>query len=475
MRFSELYQVERTTEDDWFDPFLDNDTPLYPDPFEVYADAAAQWSDAHDYLLDFFDIVLGLVKRSGGDRSTQSWRKAERLLLFPEPAEFCLGLSEGSVRGSGSGSGLQAAMLDGALEAVRRGIEKIEHMELLVLFGEGIGADRVGDIICNVLKGHFIRYTQGVVERHSIPTTAVKVRHAAWQPSHARWRDELLQLPINPHTRGAVLLCPGRFLRDIPVVTPEDFWDWCWSNENERIRGDFNYDIATNVSAREKARLARTNPDLVEAFLRDLESSAPEPYDLKEDPRYYQDWYEDGRAISERSPHKFTPARQEQFSRFISATVVGSFRWAVEDTADWELLWYKRTPRNERAVQHLFRSITTHYCRANNIDISPESNAGRGPVDFKFSRGWTARALVEVKLTNNTKFWKGLQRQLPQYLRAEDVDFGVFLSVGFRDQDFESDRMDAVRKAADSVGRELGCKIEAAFVDARPKLSASRL
>jgi len=30
----------------------------------------------------------------------------------------------------------------------------------------------------------------------------------------------------------------------------------------------------------------------------------------------------------------------------------------------------------------------TSYCQANNLDLSPESDAGRGPVDFKISQGF---------------------------------------------------------------------------------------
>ena len=40
-----------------------------------------------------------------------------------------------------------------------------------------------------------------------------------------------------------------------------------------------------------------------------------------------------------------------------------------------------------------------------------------GPVDFKFSTGYSKRVLLEVKLAHNTKLWNGLQRQLPRYTK----------------------------------------------------------
>ncbi len=42
------------------------------------------------------------------------------------------------------------------------------------------------------------------------------------------------------------------------------------------------------------------------------------------------------------------------------------------------------------------------YCEINNLDISPESNTGRGPVDFKISRE-EDKTVIEIKLTSNNK------------------------------------------------------------------------
>jgi DNA-binding sugar fermentation-stimulating protein len=62
------------------------------------------------------------------------------------------------------------------------------------------------------------------------------------------------------------------------------------------------------------------------------------------------------------------------------------------------LLWNENeTPKSEEAAQLLFHGIVKHYCTANNVEVSPEVNIGRGPVDFKISSGHKFRTLVEVK------------------------------------------------------------------------------
>lgn len=54
-------------------------------------------------------------------------------------------------------------------------------------------------------------------------------------------------------------------------------------------------------------------------------------------------------------------------------------------------------------------------------DVSPESNSGRGPVDFKISRGATDKTLVEFKLASNTNLKRQLKNQIAIYEKAHDT------------------------------------------------------
>lgn len=475
VRFSEVFELELDEQDDWFDPFLEADTRLFVDPFLVYADDEEHWAAAHGRLIDFFNMVLELVALSGFRRHSAHWRAAERLMVFPEPAEFCLGFAESSTAGAGSGRGLQAGMLEGAKSSVQLGILAVEHFEELTLFESGIGADRIGDITCNVLKHEFVEYTQGVAARHDVPTESIRLRHATWNRDARAWLDRFVNLPRNPYSGRAILLAPRRFLRELPSVDPVDFWNWCWSNANEEIRGAFNYDIGRHVDGRTIARFARLNPHLAGKYLRHLEEQPKPPYDFERDPQWQVEWYAAGARFADQIPLARLATTPAEFCDFVEA-IVSAFAQNVEEQDGWILLWNdEERPRAERIVQALFRSTVIHYCRANDIDLSGESNAGRGPVDFKFSQGWEARAVVEVKLTNNSRYWHGLTRQTPQYMRSEEVECGFFVSVGFRDDDFEEERESQVQEAARSTASETGRDVRVVFVDARRKKSASKL
>ncbi|WP_146075374.1 hypothetical protein [Streptomyces sp. Ru71] len=474
MRFSETFDVTRTAEDDWFDPLLLADTNLCVDPFLIYDDANEFWARAHDDMIDFFVMVLKMVKAAKGDEKTPSWAKAKSLLLFPEPDEFCLGVTEGSPKGSGSGKGLQRPMLASAQVAVRHDIEAVEHIEELVLFQEGMGLDRISDMVCNVLKKHFVTYTQEVARRHSVPTERIRVRHSSWDDRNAKWRDEFVELPRNPYTGSAILLTPARFLREMLTIGADDFWDWAWRQDSETLRANFNFDLAWRVPAAMKARMARENPELVKAYMRERETDEKKPYDIENDPLLRTKTYELGKSLATENPLSFTPSTPDEFREFIAA-LIAAYAHGIEQSDGWRLLWDKTKFRPESACQSLFRFAASHYCRAHKIDLTSEANAGRGPVDFKFVQNWEARALIEMKLASNSGFWHGLTKQTVQYLQSEELKCAFFVCICFEDKHFDPLFRQQVKDLAKATSRAHGVDIEPVFIDARPKASASKL
>jgi hypothetical protein len=99
--------------------------------------------------------------------------------------------------------------------------------------------------------------------------------------------------------------------------------------------------------------------------------------------------------------------------------VVERFKHFVEEQAGWRLFWNDdRSEKPEEAAQLAFLGVARGYCEANNVVLDREVNLGRGPVDFKFSNGYEARALLEFKKLHNGRFWNGLLRQLPSYSKA---------------------------------------------------------
>ena len=102
----------------------------------------------------------------------------------------------------------------------------------------------------------------------------------------------------------------------------------------------------------------------------------------------------------------------------------------MENNALTKLLYEKNGKfRGEKSVQLLFYGISDSYCEAFDVDISPELNSGRGNIDFKYSKGYKDRVIVEVKLTSNRQLIHGMKTQIMEYAKAEKTDQLVYLVI----------------------------------------------
>lgn len=157
--------------------------------------------------------------------------------------------------------------------------------------------------------------------------------------------------------------------------------------------------------------------------------------------------------------------------KVLVTTMLEEFKSLVENQGLWKELWEENDqPRREQSAQRLFYAMATSYCKANNLDITPEANNGVGPVDFKFSSGFHARFLVEVKLSTNHALVHGYTTQLEAYKAAESTEEGVLLVVDIGGM---GSKLDAV-KAAQLAGQKANSKgSEVFYVDGRPQQSAS--
>jgi hypothetical protein len=111
----------------------------------------------------------------------------------------------------------------------------------------------------------------------------------------------------------------------------------------------------------------------------------------------------------------------------IVVEILKQFQDQVENKGQWKQLWDNEKPREESNAQRLFYTIAYNYCMANNIDLTPEANAGNGPVDFKLSHGFETKVVVELKLSTNGRLVHGYEKQLEIYKQADDTDEGILL------------------------------------------------
>lgn len=484
MKFTEYVGIARAKGSDWFDLDVNTDTPLYVDPFLIYRETSGRWAKAHKKVVAFFELAVTYLNLANGATASMHWSKAERLFNFPEPKEFALGLSMGHPEGSGVGPDTASLMVQ-ALDRYRHRARTPEQiMGIFQVVVPGMGVDRISDMICNILKEDFIRYTKKVCEKHGAPTQEVLVRHAAWDQLGV-WHDLPCELPASPVFSGGLLLVPKRLLKEIPRVTPDGFWHWSEINRNEELRFQFNYDLSQNLTGAEKTRrareLAERDPDMLLEYIDSSIGSANlESYNVDDDPELLVGWNDAGDKFARQMAPVAPPQGQADFERWLT-DLAHSFKYEVENSDLWRVVWNDPVNgkyikhRQEKIVQAVARVAWVQQCKAANVDMSREADVGRGPVDFKFSRGWDLRGLLEVKHISNSAFFHGVTEQLPVYLRAEQIRFGIYLCIGYSDRDFDEDRIERVHDHCRVLASAQGVNVTPIFVDARPKPPASKV
>jgi hypothetical protein len=285
MLASKYFKLTRTDKDDWFDVILDNDTELFLDPFLVFKEKAQFWQGAHDYIIFHFNHAFILIAEGNCNPKSLSYKKAIDLLIFREPKELCLGYTAQGTAGLGSGYGRHIATA--ISEAIGRGLLHPRHFEELGILNEGIGADRISDITCTILKRRLVEYTQEIANRHGIPMSLHRIYAAHFDEQRLRWESPEVQVPTNPYTQGPLLFVPRRFLRDLPTLNAEDWWN---NYENEQLRTDVNYEIMERVDKATIVAAARQHPEAVRAWTQQKERQTATPYDFAGDPKGVWQW-----------------------------------------------------------------------------------------------------------------------------------------------------------------------------------------
>ena len=95
---------------------------------------------------------------------------------------------------------------------------------------------------------------------------------------------------------------------------------------------------------------------------------------------------------------------------------------------------------------------------------------GGGHIDFKFSSGYTARVLVEMKRSGGTVV-HGYEKQLEFYWAASQTDFAVFVVIDYGDI---GDQLIEMRRIRDERLKNGERASEIVVIDATKKASASK-
>ena len=295
-----------------FDSVLNVDTRLFIDPFLLPYTSVPELKDGREKFLSHFQKVLMLLSLTKSQKD-KTWKAAAKRLYFPEVKGFNLGYGNPGSTGSGMGVKFMQQLLETAFEITKKGIKNPIIFELLGLFEEGIGCDRISDMISRILYPEFVHFSQRVF-------TQLKVKGGY----PIKCKNEIFNLPRNPFRKECIVLVPKDILRDLPIA-------YCW--------GDIDFICSTNKKLRDKLssvigsdwkkktrkwkkgdfkKILFQSPDLLTDLIGSYKNSTPKFYNYREDPSGEANWLPLARRFTSKNPLILEfPEKQQNLNKLI--------------------------------------------------------------------------------------------------------------------------------------------------------------
>jgi hypothetical protein len=475
--FNDFFGVTVDEVDDYgaFNVSLINDLPLFIDPFLLFNSENAEYQQLHSDILKYIIFLRDEVAASRvNDDLINAWFR------FPEVKQNWLGFSLVGNKGSGLGrkfavalsANLRSVFADFGNERISKG----SHIEKVCLVSDGVGRDNISDFTLNLILDYICRYTQEFAREHIALglRKVVWVEKAKFNYQTRSWQrlqyelpfidgDYVLLTPKDILTRDENWINKGDMVRQfdqIPVAIPDN-----------ELRGQvFAYfdSVLAKPPDREPSEQERAEaviktylkfPELVDWYIRYKEEHGQEATDISSEKvaltkLIFEQQVKEIQAqlAAETGFYSVTGSTYEETHQRLAF-----FKDVIENKGGHRIFWHgDEAIQRESDLQILCKFIWY----GTPSDASAEVNDGRGPVDFKISRGAFDKTLIEMKLAKNTKLKQNLEKQLPIYMAASDAKKGIKVIAYF--YAYEKAKVDAVLKELGIEGHK-----DVVLIDAR--------
>lgn len=199
-------------------PKLNEDIPLYFDPFLLWKSEKSEYHALHEQLLIFFQLICFRVRRGKISEA------AELLAGCEEPRAMGLGYASGSKLGSNIGPKLISGIIKVCQTVPQLRSGNIKHVEEIQLVVPGIAEDRISDTASSIVKRFFIEFTATQAKKIGIPTRAFKLGNVFNFSTHCWMPAQSSNLPYNPKDNAPILFVPLDVLRHLPWINYQDYY-----------------------------------------------------------------------------------------------------------------------------------------------------------------------------------------------------------------------------------------------------------
>lgn len=428
-----------------FNISLINDLPAFIDPFLLFNSDKSEYQQLHHQIIDYVKFLRDMSAQSDMDKGL-----LKTLYQFPEVKQNWLGYSKIGNGGSGLGKKFSNALHEN-LHTIfhnfgEEQITKGSHLEKLCLVESGIGRDNISDFTTNLIKGFLCEYTQKFAIQYIEPNRLkeIAVSHVEFNYQTKSWVTKRF---ILPYIDG-----------DFVLLTPKDILtkDEEWINRSDMIK-DFDEIVASlpNDGLRSQINsylqgVLSDNPNKKEKDYAIQQAFKKFPYLIDYYMKFKEDNGDEAVALSELKLNETEQVLIDNIRNFVHLLKDSHFYQNIDDTYQaalkrvhflkqvvenndgYKLFYYKNNPiQRESDLQVIYR--LTWY--ATDDDVNAEVNNGRGPVDYKISRGSKDSTIVEFKLASNSKLKQNLQHQVGVYEDANQTKKSIKVILYFSESE----------------------------------------
>ncbi|MBE7433264.1 MAG: hypothetical protein HS100_05065 [Anaerolineales bacterium] len=427
-----------------FNISLINDLPLFIDPFLLFNSKKLEYQKLHAHIIKYVKFLRDKSADINLEKGLlQAW------FYFPEVKQNWLGFSVSGNRGSG--------LRDDFAESLHKNLNKIfsgfgkerittgSHLEKLCLIKGGVGRDKISDFTTNLIKNHLLEYTQKFAKQHLSRNLKkrVVINKVNFNYKTETWESKAFTLPyING---DYIILTPKNLLtrHDLwinKVDLIDDFEKIPDSIPDAQLRAQINNyfrallpkDPANKDIIKARQETIHAFPQLLDYYIRYKErngykASASSSYKVKEaEIQYIKQIQSLAEELRNQSDFYNTTGKtyEEAMKR------VKFLKDVIENKDGYKFLYHQgKSIENENDLQILYR--LTWY--ATELDVNREVNNGRGPVDYKISKGGKDSTLIEFKLAKNSKLEMNLKNQVEIYKKANNTKSAIKVILYFNE------------------------------------------
>jgi len=446
--FSDFFGVSRETieAEGLFDISLLNDLPLFIDPFLIFCSENIDYQELHNEIIKYMVYLRGYSNK----HPIPEKGMLEALYRFPEVKQNYLGFCENGNSGSGLGHdfamALHAGLKDIFVDFGEENITRSPHLEKLCLIKERVGKDNISDFATNLIKHYFLELTQEFARKHIKPSFCKvfeNIPRVIFDYDVGVWRrgtyylpcyndDYVLLTPSDILVRAETWINKGDLYRRVPylgVSLPDDVLRY-------QVNEYFASFLSKKPTREEKANASQQTvtkfPQLIDYYIKEKENDEEGAMtgSINEVGSVRQVFIEQLQnlinQLKEQTSFYETPLNS--YAEAIQR--IQHLKHVIENCDGYRWFYNGDEPIRRESDLHIMYKLT---CYDAISDVNSEVNNGRGPVDFKLSRGRKDSTLVEFKLTRTLK--KNLEKQVDVYKDANNTDKAIKVILFFSEDE----------------------------------------